>query len=410
MAFDVGAVRGVFPGLGDGWTHFDAAETMLVPELVGVAVATALRSPVSEPGGLFPASRRAEAITDAARRAVGDLVGTDPEGVVLGPSAAHLLRMLADALSESWLIGDEVVVSRLDHARNIVPWQQSTHRVGGAVRWAEIDIETGELPSWQFLSLVAEHTKVITVTAASGLLGTRPDLGPIADAAHSVGALFVVDCCVAAPRLPLDINELRADVVVVSAAAWGGPPVAALAFRDPELVNRIPSFSLAARSRGPARLELGPQPSAMLAGLVASVDYLASLDDLGYGPRRERVLTSMRSVEIYQTRLLDELTSQIRLLPGVRIIGDPFRRVPILALTFAGITAVQAVEHLVRRGICAFADPGVEGLFAALGIGEAGGAVILGLAHYTTFAEIDRLIAALRELSQGTSLVTAARR
>src|SRR5438876_561179 len=122
MAFDVARIRGLFPALGDGWIHLDAPAGMQVPEQVATAVSTALRAPVSGPGGVFPASQRAEAIVDAARRAVADLVGCDPAGVVLGPNAAVLLQRLADALGSGWLIGDEVVVSRLDHPANVAPW------------------------------------------------------------------------------------------------------------------------------------------------------------------------------------------------------------------------------------------------------------------------------------------------
>ena len=119
MAFDVAAIRGRFPALGDGWIHLDAPAGMQVPEQVATAVSTAMRAPVSGPGGVFPASQRAEAIVDAARRAIADLVGCDPAGVVLGPNPAVLLQRLADSVGAGWVIGDEVIVSRLDHQQNI---------------------------------------------------------------------------------------------------------------------------------------------------------------------------------------------------------------------------------------------------------------------------------------------------
>jgi cysteine desulfurase family protein (TIGR01976 family) len=399
MALDVARIRGLFPALGDGWIHLDAPAGMQIPEQVATAVSMALRAPVSGPGGVFPASQRAKAIVDAARRAVADLVGGDPAGVVLGPSAAVLLARLADALGASWLIGDEVVVSRLDHPSNTAPWQQAAQRCGGIARWAEVDIETCELPAWQYDELVTARTKAVTITAASGAVGTRPDLHRIAETANHAGALVIVDASSAAPFLPVDMATLGADVVVLSASAWGGPPVGVLVFRDPALIDRLPSSSLEPGAKGPERLELGPHPYPLLAGLVASVDYLGELDDSATGPRRERVLTSMGSMKSYQAGLLAGLISELRSLPHVMVIGDAMRRVPVFAFAVAGVRAEDAVEHLGKRGICAFADNGQNGVFAALGVGEIGGAVRIGLAHYTNTVEVDQLVRAVDELS-----------
>ena len=233
MAFDVARVRGLFPALGDGWVHLDAAAGMQVPEQVAMAVATALRAPVSAPGGVFPSSQRGAAIVDAARRCVADLVGVDPAGVVLGPSLPELLARLADALGARWMLGDDIVLSRLDNQANVAPWIRAAQRCGATVRWAEVDIETCELPSWQYDELMSRRTRLVAVTAASNAVGTRPEVAKIAERARSAGAVVVVDASGAAPFVPLDTTAMGADVVAVSAAAWGGPPVSAVAFRDP---------------------------------------------------------------------------------------------------------------------------------------------------------------------------------
>jgi cysteine desulfurase family protein (TIGR01976 family) len=399
MAFDVARIRGLFPALGDGWIHLDAPAAMQVPEQVATAVSTALRAPVSGPGGVFPASQRAEAIVDAARRAVADLVGSDPAGVVLGPNAAVLLQRLAEALGSGWVIGDEVAVSRLDHQANLAPWLRAAQRAGATVRWAEIDIETCELPAWQYESLISHRTKVVAVTAASGTVGTRPDVPKITSLAHAHDALVVLDASAAAPFVPLDIHALGADVVAVSATAWGGPAVGALAFADPALLDRLPACSLDLNSLGPERLELGMHAYPLLAGLVASIDYLAMLDDAATGTRRERLQTSLGSAKSYQAGLLAKLITDLRGLSHVTVIGDAMRRIPALAFTIADVKAATASVHLADRGICAFADDTRTGVFAALGVAEVGGALRVGLAHYTTAAEVDQLIAAIAELS-----------
>ncbi|GHH49196.1 cysteine desulfurase-like protein [Lentzea cavernae] len=398
MAFDVARVRGLFPALGDGWVHLDAPAGMQVPEQVATAVSTALRAPVSGPGGIFPASQRAQGIVDAARRSVADLVGGDPAGVVLGPSSAVLLQRLADAMTDDWFMGDEVLVSRLDHPANIAPWLRATQRTGSAVKWAEIDIETCELPSWQFDELVTDRTKLIAITAASGVVGTRPDLAKISAVARAHGSLMVVDASSAAPFVPLDIVGMGADVVALSAGQWGGPPVGALVFRDPSVLERLPSVSVDPMARGPERLELGPHAYPMLAGLVASVEYLAELDDAASGTRRERLLTSLGSVKAYQAGLLANLINELRSLRHVMVIGDAMRRVPALAFSIAGVKAEDGVEHLASRGVCAFADPGQYGVFSVLGVGEIGGAIRIGLAHYTNAVEMDDLVRAVAEL------------
>ncbi|MDR7301842.1 cysteine desulfurase-like protein [Haloactinomyces albus] len=398
MAFDVAAVRGLYPALGDGWVHLDAPAGMQVPEQVATAVSTALRAPVSGPGGIFPASQRAEAIVDAARRACADLVGADPAGVVLGSSSAVLLQRLADALGDGWTIGDEVVVSRLDDPANVVPWQRAAQRAGGTVRWAEVDIETCELPGWQYRELITSRTKLVALTAASGAVGTRPDVRQAAEAAAEHDAFVVVDGSAAAPFLPLDITSMGADVVALNASAWGGPPVGALVFRNPAVLEQLPSVALEPGARGAERMELGSHAYPLLAGLVSSVDYLASLDDAALGPRRERLLTSMGSVKAYQAGLLANMTSGLRRMQHVMLIGDAMRRIPSMAFTVEGVKAEDAIEHLSDRGVCVFADPGTHGVYAVLGVGEVGGAVRVGLAHYTNALEVDQLLRAVSEL------------
>jgi cysteine desulfurase family protein (TIGR01976 family) len=399
MAFDVAAIRGWFPALGDGWIHLDAPAGMQVPEQVATAVSTALRAPVSGPGGVFPASQRAEAIVDAARRAIADLVGCEPSGVVLGPNPAVLLQRLGEAVGGGWVIGDEVVVSRLDHAQNIAPWVRVAQRTGATTRWAEIDIETCELPAWQYEGLVNHRTKAVAVTAASGVVGTRPDLNKITTLARAAGALVVVDASSAAPFVPLDIKAIGADVIAVNASAWGGPTVGALAFADPALLERLPSDALSPNQTGPGRLELGQHAYPLLAGLVASVDYLASLDDAATGSRRERIQTSIGSAKSYQAGMLGKLISELRGLLHVTVIGDAMRRIPALAFTVSDVKASTAIVHLADRGVCAFADDVPSGVFAALGVAEVGGAVRVGLAHYTTSVEIDALVEAVAALT-----------
>jgi cysteine desulfurase len=149
MVYDVARVRGMTPAIGDGWVHLDAPTGAQCPEQVALTMSTAIRAPVSAPGGAFPASQRAEVIEDAARQAIADLVGCDPRGVVLGPNREVLLSRLAESLGQTWEMGEAIVLSRLDDVANIAPWERAAKHIGVDVRWGEIEIETFELPEWQ---------------------------------------------------------------------------------------------------------------------------------------------------------------------------------------------------------------------------------------------------------------------
>jgi selenocysteine lyase/cysteine desulfurase len=174
MPFDVARVRGLFPTLGDGYIHLDGPAGTLIPEQVARAVSAALRVPLSNRRGPFPSSARADALVDAARRAFADLVGGEPTGAILGPNMTTLTYAISRALAKTWKVGDEILVSRLDHDANVRPWIAAARSAGAVVRWAEIDIETCELPEWQYDELITRRTRLVAVTAASNAVGTGP--------------------------------------------------------------------------------------------------------------------------------------------------------------------------------------------------------------------------------------------
>src|SRR5262249_35311453 len=212
---------------------------------------------------------------------------------------AILLSSLAEASSSRAGLGYEVIVSRLDDEANIAPWLRAAHRYGAKVKWAEIDIESGELPTWQWESLIGKSTRLVAAATASGTLGTVTDLRATTKLVHDVGGLVVVDHSAAAPYRLLDVKETDIDVVAVNALAWGGPPIGALVFRDPAMINSFSSVSTDPNATGPARLEVGAHQFSLLAGMVASVEYLAALDESARGSRRERLSLSMESAALY---------------------------------------------------------------------------------------------------------------
>ncbi|KBQ63954.1 cysteine desulfurase-like protein [Mycobacterium tuberculosis] len=397
MAYDVARVRGLHPSLGDGWVHFDAPAGMLIPDSVATTVSTAFRRSGASTVGAHPSARRSAAVLDAAREAVADLVNADPGGVVLGADRAVLLSLLAEASSSRAGLGYEVIVSRLDDEANIAPWLRAAHRYGAKVKWAEVDIETGELPTWQWASLISKSTRLVAVNSASGTLGGVTDLRAMTKLVHDVGALVVVDHSAAAPYRLLDIRETDADVVTVNAHAWGGPPIGAMVFRDPSVMNSFGSVSTNPYATGPARLEIGVHQFGLLAGVVASIEYLAALDESARGSRRERLAVSMQSADAYLNRVFDYLMVSLRSLPLVMLIGRPEAQIPVVSFAVHKVPADRVVQRLADNGILAIANTGSR-VLDVLGVNDVGGAVTVGLAHYSTMAEVDQLVRALASL------------
>jgi len=397
MAYDVARVRGLHPVLGDGWIRFDAQAGMVTPEAVAITVSTAFRGTLANIASPHPAAQRSIALLDAARRAVADLVNADPAGVVLGADRAVLLTSLADASWSRAGRGREVVVSRLDDEANIVPWLRAANRYGAGVKWAEVDIETGDLPTWQWEDLLTGDTRLVAIPSASATLGTVTDVGAIATLVHKVGGLLVVDHSAGAPYGLLDIGEVEADVVALNAAAWGGPPIGALVFRDPTLIDTFGSVSANPYASGPARLEIGAHQYGLLAGVVASVDYLAALDEAAEGSRRERLTQSMQSAREYLKDLFNYLMTSLRSLPLVTVIGDPEIRIPVVSFVVRGVPAEHVVRRLADNAVLATANA-TSRVLDLIGVNEIGGAVTVGLAHYSTMAEVDRLVRTLAAL------------
>ena len=397
MAFDVGYVRGLFPSLGDGWIHFDPQAGMPIPDSVSSAVSTGFRQFSAPPSPLYPTGRATADVTDRARRAIADLVGGDPAGVVLGNSRLSLISALTESRLSSRKAGGDIVVSRTDDEENIIPWLRLAKRSGWNTRWAEIDVETGELPSWQYEKLLTGPVSVVTVSMASTVTGVLTDLQPIAPGAAHARALFVVDATSAAPFHTLDIKELGADVVVVSVQRWGGPPVAAMVFADPGRINALESVSLDPQATGPARLEPERVSGALLAGTVASVDYLAGLDEDSGGERRHRLTTAISGQAEYLGRLMVYLRSTLENLSQVHVIGESANRVPLLSFTFSGVSSDKVVQRLADNGVRALAGVPSRAL-DVMGVNDFGGAVTIGLGPYSTPVEVDHLARTLASL------------
>jgi cysteine desulfurase family protein (TIGR01976 family) len=396
MTYDVAAVRAHFPALQAGIAHFDGPGGTQVPDTVARAVAETLTSPIANRGRVTAAERLADDVVRGARQAVADLLGADPRGVVFGRSATQLTFDVARALAAGWGPGDEVVVSRLDHDANVRPWVIAAEAAGATVRWAAFDPATGELTADDVAEVLTERTRLVAVTGASNLIGTRPPVAEIAALVHGMGALLAVDGVHLTAHASIDVAALGADLYTCSPYKFLGPHCGTLT-ADPALLESLtPAKLLPSSNDVPERFELGTLPYELLAGTTAAIDFLADLAPAG-GTRRERLIAAMTMLEAYEDDLREHLEAGLTALPGVRLWSRAGHRTPTLLVTFDGRDAADAYRLLADRGVNAPA-----GSFYAietsrwLGLGDAGG-LRAGLAPYSDADDVERLLTGLRE-------------
>lgn len=404
MGYDVAAVRTQYPALADGRAWLDGAAGTQVPQCVIDAVADTYRVGVSNQGAPFPSSARSSGIVAQARQAVADLVGApDPRGVVFGPSMTALTYRFAAALSAGWQPGEEIVVTQLDHDANLRPWVQAAQRAGVTVRMAPVDPGTGALPARHVIDLIGPRTRLVALTAASNLIGTRPDVAAMTAAAAAAGAVSYVDGVHHCPHSHVDVTALGADLYATSAYKWSGPHLAAVVAADTELLERLhPDKLVPSPQTVPERFELGTNPFASLAGLVAAVEHLAGLEPQAAGGIRQRLAISRGAAVAHEEWLDRLLLDGLVRLPGVTLFGPRDKRTPTAYFRLAGHTPPDLAEALAARGInCSSGHAYAWELSGALGLRDGGGAVRVSLSHYSHHADVERFLAAVGELVAG---------
>jgi cysteine desulfurase family protein (TIGR01976 family) len=398
MPYDVASIRAHVPALLEGAAHFDGPGGSQTPDVVARAVADVLTAAVANRGTVTVAEQRAESIVQDARAAMADLLHLDAAGIVFGRSATELTFQIARTLAADWGTGDEVVVSRLDHDANVRPWVIAAEQAGATIRWADFDPATGELTADDVARVAGPRTRLVALTAASNLIGTRPDLPAVAEVAHGAGALFYVDGVHATAHALTDVPASGADFWVCSPYKFLGPHLGVLGARPETLEPLRPAKLLPSSDAVPERFELGTLPYELLAGTTAAVDFLAALDPTADGPRRERLTRSYAALEDHEDELLTWLEPRLRALPGVTVHSNAKHRTPTLLLTFATHTPQDVRIALADKGINAPA-----GHFYAwetshrLGLGATGG-LRVGLAPYTDHTDVERLVDALTQL------------
>ena len=383
LPLDVAAVRARFPALRSGLVFFDAPGGTQVPEDVVEAIAGYLRESNANSGGEFATSRRTDALIADARLAAADFLGCQAGEVVFGANMTTLNFALTRAAARELSAGDEIVVTRLDHDANVSPWLELERDLGIVVRFADVhDDCTLDLDDLD--AQITARTRVVAFPWASNAVGTVVDVARVAKLAHEAGALAWIDAVHYAPHGPIDVAAAGVDVLICSPYKFFGPHLG-LAFVRTELLERWRAYKVRPAPDEPLgqRFETGTLPHELLAGFVAAVDYVGSV---GYG-----------AISAHESALGE------RFLAGLpercRLYGLPSMdgRVPTFAFTVEGLSPRQTATRLGERGIAVWHGNyyAVE-IMQRLGLDE--GAVRVGIVHYNTADEVDRLLAELERL------------
>lgn len=418
MDFPIDAVRARFPALHQpgNRAYFDApGGTQACADAIRGMVAH-LESGTANAGGAFRTSVETDALSQEAHAAMADLLGGKPEEIAFGPNMTSLTLAVSRALARDWAEGDEIVLTRLDHDANVAPWLLAAADKGVTARWLDFDPDTGRWSLEDLPPLLGPKTRLVALGLASNALGT---VNPVAEAvtlvrAHS-DALVYVDAVQSVPHLVTDVAALGADFVACSPYKFFGPHQGVLWARS-GTVERVTAYKVRpAGDEGAHRFESGTPSFEGQGGVLGTVRYLEWLGeraDPQANSRRAKLVAAMQAVIAWERALGERLIAGLATIPDLKLWGPPTMdgRVPTFSFTIAGHHPDAIAEHLASREIYAWSGHfyAVE-VIARLGLEPKGGLLRVGLCHYNTAEEVDRLIAALGELQPAIACASQGR-
>jgi cysteine desulfurase family protein (TIGR01976 family) len=403
---DLASIRRQFPALqrrvnGRQPIFLDGPGGTQVPQRVIDAMVHYLSTCNCNTGGCFTTSRESDAILQTAHVAVADFLNApSPDDIVFGANMTSLTFALSRSFGRTLKAGDRVLVTRLDHDANVRPWVLAARDAGAEAELIDIHLEDCSLDLDDLERQLARGPRLLAVTCASNVLGTRTDIPRIVRMAHDAGALVYLDAVHYAPHGPIDVQAWGCDFMACSAYKFFGPHVGILWGRR-ELLERLTPYKVKpAADTLPDRWMTGTQNHEGLAGVAAAIDYLADLGDPSPS-RRQRLLSAMATIQAHEADLVHRLLDGLAAMPRLRVWGatrseDSTARAPTVAITAADRTPAELAEHLGRREIYAWNGNmyGLE-LIERLCLQETGGILRLGLVHYNTAEEVDRTLEAL---------------
>jgi cysteine desulfurase family protein (TIGR01976 family) len=410
---DIARIREQFPSFaeqvnGHPAAYLDGPGGTQVPQRVIDAIANYLKHANANTNGAYLTSRRTNETIAAARAAMADFFHCDPDEVVFGFNMTSLTYAMSRAIGRDLGPGDEIVLTLLDHDANFSPWQALTER-GVTVRHVEFNPADCTLDMHDLARKITSHTKLVAVGYASNAVGTINPVKEIVRIAHQAGAMTYIDAVHYAPHGPIDVRALDTDFLVCSSYKFFGPHMGVL-YGKRERLTRLQPYKVRANTNdSPYRWEWGTLNHEGIAGITACVDYLADLGrqvDPVVATRREALVAAYREIVAYERALCERMVAGMKLIPGLKIYGisDPSRfdrRCPTLAVRIEGHTPLELSTKLGDRGFFTW-----DGNYYAINVTEQldvekdGGFLRIGLFHYNTVEEVDRLLTALREIAQ----------
>lgn len=400
---DPSEIRTHFPALdrvhaGFPVAYFDGPGGTQVPRQVVDAMTEYLFRHNANTHWEYPTSAETDACIAAAREALADLLGAEPEEVAFGANMTTLTFHLARALGRGWRAGDEVVTTELDHHANIAPWRALEREFGIRTRQVKVRPEAGQLDWADFERCITDRTRLVAIGAASNAIGTISDVRRAVEMARAVGALVFVDAVHLAAHAPIDVRALDCDFLACSAYKFYGPHVGVLYGKRERIEElHVPRLE-PAPDTAPERLETGTQNHEGIVGAAAAVDFIASLAP--GESRRERIVTALSGLHARGAALARRIWDGLDSIDRVRLYGpgpdEP--RTPTVSFVVDGFTADEVARRLADRGV--FVSHG--DFYAATIVARLGhahdGLVRVGCACYTTEEEVDRLIEGVRSI------------
>ncbi|TMN90039.1 cysteine desulfurase-like protein [Pseudoalteromonas phenolica] len=404
-------LRRQFPALmqqvnGQSPIFLDGPGGSQVPQSVLSAMSAYLGYYNSNLGGAFFSSDKTVDLMNDARQAVADLLNApSKEQIVFGANMTSLTFSFSRAVSRNWQAGDEVIVTNADHFSNVSSWRQAAEDKGARVKAVKINEADCTLDLAHYKSLLNEKTKLVAVTYASNTTGSINDIKQIVELAHQVGALVYVDAVHYAPHELIDVQALNCDFLACSAYKFFGPHVGIVYGKREHLEGFTPYKVEPAKDVIPGRWETGTQSFEGLAGVIAAIDYIASLSDLPEStPRRERLAQAFANTKEHEMALSAYFLKRLADFPQIRLYGitDESRlaeRTPTFALTFEGLAPREVSEFLGKQHMCVWdGNFYAQGLCEQLGVMDKGGVVRIGCMHYNTIEELEKLFSAFEAL------------
>lgn len=406
-AFPVERVRQQFDALRGPAVFLDNPGGTQVPRPVIDAVAGAMAAAASNLGGYFEASRAAEAIYSRAHDVMAELLGgISGREIVLGQSMTMLTFQIARSLGRGWSAGDEIIVTRMDHEGNVSPWVRLAEDRGLTVRWLAFNRDAWRIEPEDLGALLSSKTRLLALNYASNLTGSINPVADLVRLAKQAGALVYVDAVQFVPHGLTDVAQLGCDFLVCSAYKFFGPHLGILWGREALLAELYAYAVRCGPQELPGRHELGTSQSELFAGLAATADYLVWLGEQtgACGTRRDKIRGAYHAACGYEMPLAQGLIDELRKIPGVQVQGITSaerlaERVPTVSITHPRHRASCVARALAAEGINVWSGHNYAyELVRALGLDEHEGVLRIGLAHYNTAAEVERLVRRLRKL------------